>query len=1095
MNIMSQSRIFALLTGIDEYAPESKINQLYGCVNDVLAMEKFLERTYPASQLFIRRLINEQATYTELIQSFRTHFREIQEGDTAFFYYGGHGSQNPTAKELLPYDRLGKDQTIVCYDSRLEGKWDLADKELAVLIHEVAEKGAHVVIMMDSCHSGSVTREVDGLSLLGPRYISGREQARPLATYLDGFYSRNPEIPNAKHILLAAAARDQRAWESADRRGIFTQSVLEVLESQLEGISYTDLFYKVRTLVSKKVYNQTPQFETYQFFPAHDRFLGGKVRHTAPRFQIYYDRDSQIKAWVVNAGAFHRFPTDVNQSVELAIYKDQTEESPIVNTRTKVVGTHKSTLDFSYPYTDKTFIGELLSIPRDPTFIFAELAEALRFKLLQMSETQFGDLALAYVKEEGEAAFVIRAEGNHIYLERSVDRKRIVRVEGGTTEEIAYFLLNILQKVLAWENILELKNHRTQFQEEDIELIFSRQLVDGSFKTFEDEMGQLKDSIVLPVEKKGSTWETIPFKIEARNSRPMGSEPLYAALLYISHKFGVRTLFKGLIPPTPEGENTILFHKSSAQIGLQPSKAEIKEHFKLIVSTHEIDSFIVEQGDIEENQLATLGQDARMGEGKGITGINLNRITFDWFTKGLAYTVIKVQDQISEQEVVLSGGQLKVKGHSDIHGSVYLRPFESGARNLGAMDSLAQLMEKVQATPVQFESSSGEKVHYIEITDLPLDYDFKQNPLRLELNVPIEEAEEVVALTMDGGFIMPFSAEKLGDKMEIPIEYIPDSLEGDTRSLGKALKMAFFKIALRRNTQLLRWVTFHEDGTITREEEGLAEKVGKAKRILLCIHGIIGDTEGMTRALNLMLDTNGYPFAKLKHYDLVLTFDYENLNTPIETTAIALKKQLEQAGIHAEMEKELTILAHSMGGLIARWMVEREWGYKFVKHLIMTGVPNHGSPFGKMTDYQAMFIQGMNFLKNFVPIVGTVGGLLAKTEELTKTLAEIRIGSSFLKRLNSSEDPGITYSFVCGDIQHYQIPDGTRLQQLHDKLFLRLGAHIIKEKSDAAVSLDSMQQVTKDRKEPLQIVEVPCHHMAYFSTRASLKELEKFLCL
>ncbi len=146
---------------------------------------------------------------------------------------------------------------------------------------------------------------------------------------------------------------------------------------------------------------------------------------------------------------------------------------------------------------------------------------------------------------------------------------------------------------------------------------------------------------------------------------------------------------------------------------------------------------------------------------------------------------------------------------------------------------------------------------------------------------------------MDNGVIFPFEVEQEGNKTKVPVTFIPDPQDGDTRSLGKALKMAFFKMVIKQNTTTLSWVSFHKDGTITRNEEGIAEQVSNAQRVLLCMHGIIGDTEEMLRSLHLMKDPNDHSFAALKHYDLVLAFDYENLNTPIENTALSLEKIIE----------------------------------------------------------------------------------------------------------------------------------------------------------------------------------------------------------
>ncbi len=143
-------KLYALLVGIDAYPSPSQ--PLRGCVNDVRAMEAFLRGRIEQQQLALRSLCDQQATRDAIITAFRHHLGEAGSGDTALFFFGGHGSQEhlPPLYTSSEPDQLS--ETLVAYDSRQEGGWDLADKELAVLVAEVAARGPHVVIVLDSCH-------------------------------------------------------------------------------------------------------------------------------------------------------------------------------------------------------------------------------------------------------------------------------------------------------------------------------------------------------------------------------------------------------------------------------------------------------------------------------------------------------------------------------------------------------------------------------------------------------------------------------------------------------------------------------------------------------------------------------------------------------------------------------------------------------------------------------------------------------------------------------------------------------------------------------------------------------------------------------
>ena len=146
----------------------------------------------------------------------------------------------------------------------------------------------------------------------------------------------------------------------------------------------------------------------------------------------------------------------------------------------------------------------------------------------------------------------------------------------------------------------------------------------------------------------------------------------------------------------------------------------------------------------------------------------------------------------------------------------------------------------------------------------------------------------------------------------------------------------------RSDVNQLRWIDFKADGSIEHRTDNVASKVAAARRVLLLVHGIIGDTSGMAAGVRACgLDSQ---------FDLVLAYDYENLATPIGETARLLKAQLEAVGLSDADDRHLTLLVHSMGGLVSRWFIEREGGHRLVDHLVMCGTPNNGSPLGRIED-------------------------------------------------------------------------------------------------------------------------------------------------
>jgi hypothetical protein len=234
--INAMDKLYALLVGIDAYQPPMRA--LTGCLNDVAAMEQFLTARLPPEKLSLGVLRDAKAMRLGIIDAFRTHLGQAGPNDTALFYYAGHGSQELTPDLYRDLEPDGLDETLIAYDSRLpDGSgWDLADKELRVLIAEVAERGPHVIIILDSCHSGSATREgEDAVVRQAPRtyrnrpadtfwFVSAKDVKLPKEVGEAGGWRI---LPNGRHVLLSACQDHETAKEYDDpkgsRRGAFSR--------------------------------------------------------------------------------------------------------------------------------------------------------------------------------------------------------------------------------------------------------------------------------------------------------------------------------------------------------------------------------------------------------------------------------------------------------------------------------------------------------------------------------------------------------------------------------------------------------------------------------------------------------------------------------------------------------------------------------------------------------------------------------------------------------------------------------------------------------------------------------------------------------
>jgi pimeloyl-ACP methyl ester carboxylesterase len=357
------------------------------------------------------------------------------------------------------------------------------------------------------------------------------------------------------------------------------------------------------------------------------------------------------------------------------------------------------------------------------------------------------------------------------------------------------------------------------------------------------------------------------------------------------------------------------------------------------------------------------------------------------------------------------------------------------------------------------------------------------------VNVPLNNNEGILPFVFDGQHVMLGGDAYKDDSgnTHVSIDHIPD-IPDNRRSLGGSLKLYFFKTYLKQNdVNQLRWVEYKTDGSFAYQKSNVADKVASAKNILLLVHGIIGDTEAMAKGVKETgLD---------QKFDLVLAYDYENLSTPIAETAQKLKSQLSACGLHESDNKKLTLLVHSMGGLVSRWFIEREGGNKIVDHLVMCGTPNNGSPFGKIDGARKILnvLTGLsvNYAPMFIPFSGAVLLLLNRSKKITPTLEQMNPESDFIKTLNASEDPGIRYTILAGDVDAYKEPS----DQFFAKMLAKVGQSSLFEAlfgmkaNDIAVSVDSILGVESKRAITPVRQNVGCHHLNYFVSDAGQKAL------
>jgi len=170
----------------------------------------------------------------------------------------------------------------------------------------------------------------------------------------------------------------------------------------------------------------------------------------------------------------------------------------------------------------------------------------------------------------------------------------------------------------------------------------------------------------------------------------------------------------------------------------------------------------------------------------------------------------------------------------------------------------------------------------------------------------------------------------------------------------------------------------------TRIGKGTLDSFGRTSNNCLLIHGFTSN------ALTFIGPDDIIEYLKANSsYDNIVAIDYPS-RFPIETIARGLRNTL--LDLKASPTFRTDIVAHSMGGLVARTLLEEHSGMpQYVGRLVIIGSPLEGS---HIADLLAFF------------------PLRAGATAVYPALDDLQSGSDFLRRLNSRWTPVTTEYFV-----------------------------------------------------------------------------------
>lgn len=268
------------LNAVDPKAYEGWAGELVACESDAKDMTALAKEQGMAPTT----LLTNRATRSAVLKGIRAAAKTLRSGDFFFLTYSGHGGQ---VDDVSGEEPDGKDETWCLFDG------ELIDDELYFELCAFAQ-GVRVLVLSDSCHSGTVTRDMpvehvpsaSGRPKLMPPavarrvYLAHKKQyddlqrqvqaktssADPDSALAHVHATSKPQTQLtaaqcAASVILISGCRDNQTSMDGDHNGAFTERLLAVWDSGRfdEGGTYTSFHNRI---VSRMPASQTPNLFT-----------------------------------------------------------------------------------------------------------------------------------------------------------------------------------------------------------------------------------------------------------------------------------------------------------------------------------------------------------------------------------------------------------------------------------------------------------------------------------------------------------------------------------------------------------------------------------------------------------------------------------------------------------------------------------------------------------------------------------------------------------------------------------------------------------------------------------------------------------------
>ncbi len=389
----------ALLLGINTYQPPGTtaehppgciygrcelgaFENLDGAVNDASAMADLLTSpkfAFPAAQVVLLTNPNPthphpgvtilpaaQTTRDGILAAMQKYLVDLpQKGDTVVFYAASHGSLRVNSKGnkltvLVNGRYLHADSTLVPADA-YKGGYDVRDREMTRIFNAALDKGIHLTVIFDSCHSGGISRGIgtkykERKLAFDPRDIAEEPASLPGTGATDAGSTAPTERTDNPALVFTAVQQDQTAKElplsgtNTEPHGAFTAALIEALESLPTNTPAADVYQRVKAVLEGgEVPEQEPELDAATARRRQPLFGGAATENGKLRaFVLKTDDDGKVwldigRATGIGVGTeFTSIPVDKNGA---AVHLRVTELQGIARSTAEVVGTSSAKVE------------------------------------------------------------------------------------------------------------------------------------------------------------------------------------------------------------------------------------------------------------------------------------------------------------------------------------------------------------------------------------------------------------------------------------------------------------------------------------------------------------------------------------------------------------------------------------------------------------------------------------------------------------------------------------------------------------------------------------------------------------------------------